>query len=266
MASLKKEIQRRVRQWIMEAVPGSRVIPADEKGPRPELPYLTVKLDSVEQLGDDETRYQNVNAWIVSFPGALQAAATYTILVNDLPISVNGTPSFKAKFDMINAMSYAINKHELLTSRVLNATLYVVAESTDIVLSSTDAKVVATPTDPELKMMVGGMRSCTVTVQGFGDGADDIIHQVILSKKRSNILNLLDSLGLSPETNGALLDISELIDTEIEPRFVQELTVLTRLETRYFEEIALEVVGFSESLSGSTDDLDPFELNGDIDA
>lgn len=57
--TIQLELYRAVRGWLMAAVSpaltNDQVIPADDKGPRPALPYMTVKLTALHQrMGEDE--------------------------------------------------------------------------------------------------------------------------------------------------------------------------------------------------------------------
>ena len=57
--TIQLDIIRAVRGWLKAAVSpalaDAKVIPADDKGPRPALPYLTVKLTTLHQrMGEDE--------------------------------------------------------------------------------------------------------------------------------------------------------------------------------------------------------------------
>lgn len=57
--TIQLELYRAVRGWLMAAVSpaltNDQVIPADDKGTRPDLPYMTIKLTTLHQrVGEDE--------------------------------------------------------------------------------------------------------------------------------------------------------------------------------------------------------------------
>lgn len=57
--TIQLELYRAVRGWLMAAVSpaltNDQVIPADDKGTRPDLPYMTIKLTALHQrVGEDE--------------------------------------------------------------------------------------------------------------------------------------------------------------------------------------------------------------------
>lgn len=58
--TIRGDILQAVRGWLKAAssLTDAQVIPADDKGPRPALPYLTVKVTVADlQVGEDEARY-----------------------------------------------------------------------------------------------------------------------------------------------------------------------------------------------------------------
>lgn len=60
------ELYRAVRGWLMAAVSpaltNDQVIPADDKGTRPDLPYMTIKLTALHQrVGEDEQSVEVVD-------------------------------------------------------------------------------------------------------------------------------------------------------------------------------------------------------------
>lgn len=58
--TIRGDILQAVRGWLKNAasLTDAQVIPADDRGPRPPLPYLTVKVLVADlQVGEDETRY-----------------------------------------------------------------------------------------------------------------------------------------------------------------------------------------------------------------
>lgn len=58
--TIRGDILQAVRGWLKDAasLTDAQVIPADDRGPRPALPYLTVKVTTADlQVGEDEARY-----------------------------------------------------------------------------------------------------------------------------------------------------------------------------------------------------------------
>jgi hypothetical protein len=128
-----------------------------------------------------------------------------------------------------------------------------------------DAKLLVETSTGELGTKTSGMRQCSVVLQGYGEGADDILHKVVLSLGKPGTQLALFTSGLSPVTAGPLLDISALVDTEIEERFVQDLDVLVKLSDSFYPELAVEVVSISEKI-GSPSQLPDYEIDREFDA
>lgn len=64
--TIQLELYRAVRGWLMAAVSpaltNDQVIPADDKGTRPDLPYMTIKLTALHQrVGEDEQSVEVVD-------------------------------------------------------------------------------------------------------------------------------------------------------------------------------------------------------------
>lgn len=58
--TIRGDILQAVRGWLQasSSLTDAQVIPADDRGPRPALPYVTVKVTTADvQVGEDEARY-----------------------------------------------------------------------------------------------------------------------------------------------------------------------------------------------------------------
>lgn len=65
----------------------------------------------------------------------------------------------------------------------------------------------------------------TVSVQGFGAGAETWLEQAAIALDLPAVRALVDAAGATFEPLGDGRDLSGLIDTEIEPRYLREYTV-----------------------------------------
>jgi hypothetical protein len=140
--SVQDDIRQDLRAWLQSAcgIDDSQVILADEPGPRPELPYLTVKILSDDApLGADEDVYA----------------------------------------------------------------------------------VVDNEGDEELTQAETGVRTGTASVQGFGADTADWLQASGLLRLPSTAA-LLDAAGLTLRALGGVRNLSTLLDTSIEPRFIRE--------------------------------------------
>jgi hypothetical protein len=132
------------RSWFKTAlspdVTDDNAIPADDKGPRPKLPYLTFKLTTADlSAGVDEQ-------------------------VNEIGALPDEFPTVRTR----------------------------------------------------------GTRRGTLSVQGFGADSAGWLEVATLRLRRPSIQAILDAAGLSVINQGGVTDISALLDTEIEPRFLRE--------------------------------------------
>lgn len=87
-------------------------------------------------------------------------------------------------------------------------------------VGSFDAVIFDTAAD---KFNVSGTRSFTLSVQAFGPGAFGAIYSLQDSLDNPDVLQTLQSLGISITNSPSVLDISQAIDTAMQKRFSMDL-------------------------------------------
>lgn len=94
-----------------------------------------------------------------------------------------------------------------------------------------------------------GHRQAVCRVRGFGDIAGDWIEEAAISLREPSLRGQLRQAGIRIDPRGPLQDTSQLLDTDIEPRFERDFTVYYAIKG---EEVTV----------GAADDLD---LSGSFD-
>lgn len=171
--AVREDILQGIRTWLKtsESLTDVQVVPADDDGPRPSLPYLTVKVLTADaEFGRDED--------IRGLDG------------DSLP------------------------------------TLY-----------------------------VRGERRATVSVQAFGTAAEAWLSNALLKRRLPSIQAALIGVGLTVEPMGPIRDISRLLDTSIEPRFVLDLEVTYVLASDTVSETEALTVEGTYTFDGEPSDL-----------
>lgn len=73
---------------------------------------------------------------------------------------------------------------------------------------------------------VRGERSGTLSIQGFGEVTAEWLRLAGLRLRHDSIRQLLDAAGVTIDPVGGVTDISALVDTSNEPRFLREFAVI----------------------------------------
>lgn len=136
---MNETILQAVRGWVQLAtgLPSDRVIPADDAGVRPGLPYITVNLTTAGiGVGEDEEQFSGASGSLVS--------------------------------------------------------------------------------------RVVGQRRATVTLNAYGRAGADLLEACQLTLRTPAVRAHLDAQRITVEDAGATMDVSELVDTRREKRFVKE--------------------------------------------
>ncbi len=171
--TVKSTILQGVREWLMAtassaALTDYQVIPADDKGPRPALPYLTVRVGPIARVGEEEAVHDK---------------------------NVDGDPVVTQK----------------------------------------------------------GLRRSIVSVNGYGEGAEEWLAQAVLCLGAKAATDQLDyGAGIVVVASFDPTDLSALVDTEIEARVQQDFEVFFMLESDDEEFVECEtVVVYTDYDSGS---------------
>ncbi len=70
-----------------------------------------------------------------------------------------------------------------------------------------------------------GTRRGTLSIQGFGDDSSGWLEVATLRLRREAVKAVLNAAGLTVITRGGVTDISSLVDTQIESRFLREFEI-----------------------------------------
>lgn len=257
MASIAKELQRRVTTWL-RAVVGDIVYPANDKGLRPDLPYLTVNVSSIRQVGQDETIATLTGQWALTIAdAAVGDLNTYTITVNGTAYTL--TPELTdSKANIASSLADEIDALDLLLQVQWTSGFVVTLTALDhdmTVSMAANARYTFAAQDDVGAIYIIGTREATITVNGYGEESDESIQEATWSLYSPAIQAVYQPLELSIELEGSMLNLSELVDTEIEHRYAQDYLVLYRHRSTLERIIELEEVQVeTEYSSGSSAD------------
>lgn len=183
MTDIHEALLQKVREWLIHVtgLSGGRVIPSDDAGTRPQLPYLTV-----------------------------------TVSVSDIE------------------------------------------EGTDETHFDYDAS------DDELDVSVTMDRRATASINAYGRRGATLLAAAQRSLSKPSVQSVLDDLKIGVEANSDIQDVSELVDSEREKRFVRDFDVRYRLRTED------EPVPYLESFEGeltmeSDESTEPHQVQWEID-
>ncbi len=103
-----------------------------------------------------------------------------------------------------------------------------------------------------------GQRAGSVSVQGFGEDTSGWIEVATLRLERESVKAILEAAGLTVLTIGGTTDLSALVDTSIEPRFLREYEIGYAVADQEAEEL-IPVATFETGLilRDGPDDPDP---------
>ncbi len=259
--SVDERIIQAIRAWLKAAaarggLTDAQVVVADDKGPRPPKPYLTVNVTTLgSAIGVDE-RADRLADTIVIGNGA--AGAVYAITVGGTAISytrladdTNSTVA-AAIVDLINAVDHHF-------AEASGATITASTAHGDLAISTADAKITLTA-DAVPVVTFLGQRRASVSVQGFGSETSEWLERAAMRLQIPSVQTALDAAGLSVLTRGGITDVARLLDTEIEPRFLREFEVFYALRTDPASVTPLEQVVTTVTLEDVEDDPDPYTV------
>lgn len=179
--SVSEAILQATRAWLKAAtgLPDEKVIPSDDKGPRPALPYLTVK-----------------------------------VIVSDVPV---GHDEQRRGLDGSG--------------------------------------------NPVVHIL--GQRRATLSIQGFGAATSESLAMANLKLLDPSTRDTLRIAGVSLRALGGLTDISRVVDTAFEARFLREYDVAYRISSAPVEQVPLSEVSAElviHDTADPEDDDDPLSV------
>lgn len=209
-----------VRSCLKQAygLTDSQVIKADVRGPRPNLPYLTVRVGSANvPIGEGME--------IVQFPLSRATVALddpgtlYMLTIDGDDYTYTSTDDDTAD-TIAQALALAVQTAGLTIATTDGADVVIYDDNgTAVVTGDSNITVV---TDTSVEVYREGVYS-TITVQGFGIGADAWLEGFSGALQRPDVSELQLAVGMDLEVSGGLLNVAALLDTAYEPRWAREL-------------------------------------------
>lgn len=229
MPTLDEQVLQSCRDWLKAAATSAgltdaQVIPADDDGPRPPLPFLTVKLTASDiEVGEDEPVVALADVLTVTDAGA--PGTVYTVTVNGTVVTYTRTgaattPALVA-VDLAEEVNDAVDD---VFAEADGATVIVSARTGSLAVSESDSRL----TLAEDETPVVGLclhRMATLSVQGFGATTAAWLERAAQRLRTPAIQELLDDAGLSVRVAGGMQNLAGLLDTSIEPRFLREFEI-----------------------------------------
>ncbi|MEN0065938.1 MAG: hypothetical protein AAGA48_27605 [Myxococcota bacterium] len=105
---------------------------------------------------------------------------------------------------------------------------------------------------PQLRQR--GVRTGTLSVQTFGRGAATWLRRAVGRLRHPSVLAVTTEAGVTVEPTGGLQNLTNLVDTSMEPRFQRDFSVLYRTVSDPETAIELDTVEV-DSTSGPLDDF-----------
>ena len=222
--STAERILQAVRAWLSLAAARTpltedQVLIADEPGPRPNGPYLTVKV-----LADDIPDGADYRLDLL--------ADVVTVAVEDgggpYEVSVNGT-IYSAPGD--DAEAVASDLADLINAG--DEDLYAVASGVTLTIGGSLASPTTTVGSP-LTVETGalpavvyvGRRSTTVSVQGYGRATLAWLERAFQRINAPEVQALNAAAGVALVPQGGLTDLSSLLDTAFEHRYGRDVVAV----------------------------------------
>ena len=255
------------REWLKLAAASTplsdaQVIPADDKGPRPPLPYLTVKLTAADvPVGEDEPVQWLGDQLTV---GTAATGTVYTVTVNDEVVTYTrlaGDTNTLVAAGLAAAINAAV---DLVHAENVAAVVWLAALTGELVTTESDANLTLAA-DSVAVAGILAQRSASLSVQSF-DGATPLtaagwLERAALRLAMPDVIDLLDEAGLSVDANGGMTDLSSLLDTSIEGRRLREFAVSYAIRTEPALLTPLELVTATLTVEKYDGDADPYTVS-----
>lgn len=236
--SAREEILQACRAWIQASadvsatLTGAQVVPANDKGPRPDLPYITVLVTLADMVeGRDEPRQTFADTLTVIAAGS--TGSVFTVTIDDEAITYTRIAG-ETTTTIATALAAAIRAAQPEThARSAAAVITICGMWEPVEVSTADAKL-ALVADALAVAGVAGERSGRVSVQGFGLRSDPgtvegWLERIAIALRDPEIDDALSVAGLSVFASGGMTDIAQLLDSAIEPRYLREFSVTYRI-------------------------------------
>ena len=258
-----EQVLQGVRTWLKAngsaaGLTDAQVWVDSSKGPRPALPYLTVKMTASDiPVGEDEVVSRIGDTFVV---GTGATGSTYALVVNGEAVSyvrlsadTNATVA-AALVAVINADADLDAVYAEVDSSAASPTFWVAAMAGALVTSTADAKLTRTEDGASLEEQIGTRRA-SVSVQALGESAAEWLERSVRRLSLDSVTIDLQTAGLSIRPLGGMTDLGKLLDTAIEARVLREFEVSYAIRTEPALMVPLETVITTATLRKSADDV-----------
>ena len=196
----------------------AQVIVAEERGPRPDLPYLTVRVNTSNvPIGEG---LEVIQSPLYRATVALAAAGTvYTITIGTDAYAYTSTADDTDDTIALALAALILDVDAGLVAATDGADVLIYAEHEDITV--TGGAHITVTTDTTVELYREGVYA-TITVQGFGTGASAWLEGLPGVLARADVTALQDAAHMDLDVSGGLLNVAALLDTAYEPRWARE--------------------------------------------
>lgn len=257
-----------LRAWLKLAgaaagLDDEQVIPADDRGPRSGLPYLTLKLLAADvPVGEDEPVVWLADRLTVGVGGT---GTVYACTINGTLVSYTRLVG-QATSAVATAFAALINAtFELVYAEAEGTQVWVAALSGSLAITLPTATLTLVAADLPVAGLMG-QRMATVSVQSFGLTAAEWLERAAARLPMPAVQELLEGLGLSVRPLGGMTDLSALLDDHIEGRRLREFEVTFSVRAEPELLIPLETVLVDATFERSSGDPDALVLALEVDA
>lgn len=256
-----ENILQACREWLKASAKAggltdSQVIPADDDGPRPPLPYLTVKLTTIDvSVGVDEDLPALADVLTVTGGGD---GTSYAVTVNGEAVTYDRADG-ATDAEAATGLAAAIAEVEHVSAEADEERVIVSARHGELTTATADPNLTLEE-DAEPVLGIGGQRTAGLSVQGFGSATSDWLERAALRLRSPSIMEALDEAGLSVRAIGATSDLSRLLDTATEGRYLREFEIAYAVRADPVTQLAADLAITSITLERYSDAPDPYTI------
>lgn len=261
MTTTAETILQACRAWLKAGAKAGgltddQVIPADDDGPRPPIPYLTVKLTTLDlPVGVDEELPALADVLTITGGGD---GTSYAVTVNGEAVTYDRADG-ATDAEAATGLAAAIAEVEHVAAEADAERVIVSARHGTLTTSTADVNLSLDLAD-EPVLGIGGQRTAGLSVQGFGSVTVDWLERAALRLRSPAIMEALDAAGLSVRAIGATSDLSRLLDTATEGRYLREFEIAYAVRADPVTQIAADLANVSITLERYSDAPDPYTI------
>lgn len=200
----------------------AQIIPTNDKGPRPPLPYLTVNTDKADEL-DGQDSHVSTQADTLEVTGGT-TGDTYSFTVYDETISyvrlAGDTDAEVAAALLVEVLATPGLTGSVEGEILALISLTGVALDTVVVSGALTLDAGAIPAET-----VDGLRTADIGIAGYGEVTVGWMTQALASLKLYTGITACRAAGIAIRVDGAASDAAAMMDTQIEQRWSRSLAV-----------------------------------------